>query len=48
MAFPQVSQQQEIELLHAAPATPLQFAQHFQGLTPHDGKRRRSGAVREF
>ena len=42
MAFPQVSQQQEIELLHAASATPLQ---HTQGLTPHDGKRRRSGAV---
>jgi hypothetical protein len=46
MAFPQVSQQQEIELLHAASATPLQLS--CQGLTPHDGKRRRSGAVREF
>jgi len=44
MAFPQVSQQQEIELLHAAPATPLQF--FFQALARHVGGRRRSGAVR--
>jgi hypothetical protein len=45
VALSQVTQQQEVEFLHAASASPLQFPHHFQGLTPHDGIRRRSGAV---